>query len=102
MAELFDERSDIPYDRSSVRLGEGEQLGMQRLQEVLESAGRPGRRWAEVWPPILESTVITRSNLGRIANDLRKRGVIDAPGWPSERHQIPTDSQVLRLTEGSR
>jgi three-Cys-motif partner protein len=97
MTELFGKQMDIPTDRSSLRLKEGEQAAESNLLAALRAAGAVGKRWRELWPSILNSDVITHSRLGRIANELRKARVIDAPGWPSERSIIPGDDQLLRL-----
>jgi three-Cys-motif partner protein len=97
MTELFGGLLDAPSDRSSVRLRQGEEAAKGALIASLKSAGPSGRVWGEIWPPILNSIVITHSRLGRIANELRKSGAIDAPGWPSDRKIIPEDAQLLRL-----
>jgi three-Cys-motif partner protein len=97
MADFFGESADIPFDRSSLRLKQGEDLARSKLLEALSRAGSEGARWGELWPPILESAVVTHSRLGRIANELRKSGVMTAPDWPSERHQIPKDDQLLLI-----
>jgi three-Cys-motif partner protein len=97
MGDLFAGASEIPSDRSSLRLKSGEEQGKSKLLDALAAAGATGIRWQDVWPTILNSTVITSSRLGRIANELRKNGVLEAPGWPSERQIIPKDDQLLRL-----
>jgi three-Cys-motif partner protein len=97
MSGLFDESCDIPFDRSSIKLREGEELARSKLLDALRRTGEHGAQWKDVWPAILETTVVTRSKLGRFTNDLRKSGIILAPGWPSERHLIPADDQVLRF-----
>jgi three-Cys-motif partner protein len=97
MPELFGRQMDVPTDRSSLRIKEGEAIAKSELLAALKIAGTAGKCWREVWPPILNSVVVTQSRLGRIANDLRKAGVIDAPGWPSERKVIPEEEQLVRL-----
>jgi hypothetical protein len=97
MTELFGGQMDVPSDRSSVRLREGEEAAREALLAALESAGTAGARWREIWPPVLNSAVITHSHLGRMVNDLRKARVIAAPCWPSERKMIPEEDQLLRL-----
>ncbi len=97
MTELFGKQMDVPTDRSSLRLKEGEEIAKAELLSALRRAGKAGTFWRAIWPPILNSTVVTHSRLGRIANDLRKARVIDAPGWPSERKIIPEEDQQLRL-----
>lgn len=85
----------IPNDRSSLAIANGSKQAEFKLVEALKLAGSSGVCWQDAWPPILNACVITRSKLGRIANELRKDGRIRAPDWPSERHQIPTDNQFL-------
>jgi three-Cys-motif partner protein len=97
MADIFGGKADIPSDRCSKRMHDGEEQAKTRLLSSLKRAGSAGATWRDVWPAILETTVITRSALGRLTNDLRKSKVIDAPDWPSERQSIPKDDQVLRL-----
>lgn len=99
MDELFDERLDVPFDRSSLRLKEGEEAARAALLATLSAAGSSGKVWREIWPPILNSAVVTLSRLGRLVNENRKAGVIEAPGWPSERKIIPEDAQLLRLSQ---
>jgi three-Cys-motif partner protein len=95
-ADLFGHEIDIPNDRSSVKLRDGEVQAKSLLISILSSA-QTGKRWVQVWPLVLNDAVITRSKLGRMVNEMRKNGEIDAPGWPSERHYIPADNQLLRL-----
>lgn len=98
MLELFGKQMDVPTDRSSLRLKEGEEAAESELLAALRIAGTEGICWRELWPPILNAVVITQSRLGRVANELRKARVIDAPSWPSERKIIPEEDQLLRLT----
>lgn len=98
MLELFGKQMDVPTDRSSLRLKAGEEVAKSELLTALKIAGVAGKCWSKLWPPILNAVVITHSRLGRIANDLRKARVIDAPGWPSERKIIPEEDQLLRLS----
>jgi three-Cys-motif partner protein len=98
MADFFGGAADVPFDRSSLNLSWGEESSQAKLLDMIRSGGTGGVRWAEVWPRILETTVITHSRLGRIANDLRKGCVIVAPNWPSERHQIPKEDQILLIS----
>jgi hypothetical protein len=79
-----------------VKLRDGEVQAKSLLISILSSA-QTGKRWVQVWPLVLNDAVITRSKLGRMVNEMRKNGEIDAPGWPSERHYIPADNQLLRL-----
>jgi protein gp37 len=81
----------------AVRFFSVEELARSKLLDALRRTGEHGAQWKDVWPAILETTVVTRSKLGRFTNDLRKSGIILAPGWPSERHLIPADDQVLRF-----
>ena len=98
MADFFGGAADVPFDRSSLTLKAGEDSARVKLLDILRHAGSGGRRWRDLWPPILDTTVVTHSRLGRIANDLRRVGVIAAPNWPSERHQIPKDDQLLLIS----
>ncbi len=98
--DLFSSGEDaVPNDRSSMMISKGSTYAKKELIEALKSAGQSGLCWQDVWPRVLNSCVITRSKLGRIANELRKDGRILAPDWPSERHQIPSDSQTLIWVE---
>ncbi|MEO6389332.1 MAG: three-Cys-motif partner protein TcmP [Croceibacterium sp.] len=97
MSDFFGAHGDVPNDRSSVRLREGEIQARQLLLASLASAGTAGRAWSQVWPSVLNDAVITRSKLGHIVNEMRKTRAIDAPNWPSERKIIPQEEQLLRL-----
>lgn len=100
MDELFDEEMDVQFDRSSLRLKEGAEAANAVLLATLNKAGLSGKLWCDLWPPILNSTVVTHSWLGRLVNQHRKAGMIEAPGWPSERKIIPEENQLLRLGQG--
>lgn len=97
MADLFGGTTDARLDRSSHRIQQGEDSAETKLLGTLRLAGEIGAKWGNLWPEILQDSVVTHSALGRIVNRLRKTGEIIAPGWPSERHQIPKDNQLLRL-----
>jgi three-Cys-motif partner protein len=102
MGDFFGAQSDVPNDRSSVRLRVGEAEARRRLIANLQSAGPLGMKWSRVWPLVLNDAVITRSKLGRVVNEMRKAKEIDAPNWPSERYTIPQDDQLLRLITNPR
>lgn len=96
IGDLFADGADaVPNDRSSRIMKSGRQLAPARMIEKLSSADTTGVIWKDVWPPILDEHSVTRSWLGRQANELRKSGQISAPGWPSERKQIPDEEQLL-------
>ncbi len=97
MADFFGAAADAPFDRSALALKAGEDSARAKLLDCLTRVGSAGMCWSDLWPPILDSTVVTHSRLGRIANELRKSGIIAAPNWPSERHKIPKDDQLLML-----
>lgn len=97
MADIFGGSADVQFDRSSQRIERGEGLAETHLLAALRSAGNKGLKWGDLWPLILETAVVTHSALGQIVNRLRKTGEISAPGWPSERHRIPKDEQILRI-----
>lgn len=96
IGDLFADGADaVPNDRSSQVIKRSHKQAPIRLNERLVAAGITGIAWGELWPPILEDYSVTRSWLGRQVNELRKMGKISAPGWPSERKQIPDDEQLL-------
>lgn len=96
MGDLFGDGSDaIPNDRSSQVLRLSKEQAPNNLVERLKAAGTAGTTWGKLWPQILEDFSVTRSWLGRQVNELRKSGQLLTPGWPSERKQIPDDSQSL-------
>lgn len=98
MADFFAGAADIPLDRSSLTLRAGEETARAKLVDLLKHAGKGGARWCSLWPPIFDTRVVTHSRLGRIANDLRKSGIITTPHWPSERHKMPKEEQLLRIS----
>ena len=85
----------VPNDRSSQVLRLSKEQAPNNLAERMIAAGAAGTTWGELWPQILEDFSVTRSWLGRQVNDLRKSDQLLAPGWPSERKQIPDDDQRL-------
>jgi three-Cys-motif partner protein len=96
VGDLFGDGADaIPNDRSSLIKRRSQAQAPIRLKESLIGAGKAGITWSGVWPPILDDFSVTRSWLGRHVNGLRKSNQILAPGWPSERTQIPPDDQIL-------
>lgn len=99
MADIFGPDVDSQHDRSARLISDGRDQAETKVLTALRSAGPTGLKWSALWPLVLETTVVTYSALGRIVNDLRKDGVIDAPGWPSENYKIPKEEQLLRLRD---
>ena len=96
IGDLFAYGEDaVPNDRSSQVIRRSREQAPIRLNELLVAAGAKGLVWGDLWPSILEDFSVTRSWLGHHVNDNRKSGQISAPGWPSERKQIPDDDQRL-------
>jgi three-Cys-motif partner protein len=97
MGDLFADGSDaVPNDRSTQVIRRSKEEASRRLEAMLVNADSGFRTWKECWPLILAELSVTHSWLGRQINDWRKAGQISAPGWPSERTQIPSDEQKLR------
>ncbi|MCM3419484.1 three-Cys-motif partner protein TcmP [Sphingopyxis alaskensis] len=100
IGDLFADGEDaVPNDRSSQVIRQSRQDAIRALGAQIMTAGSSGMVWGNLWPPILEDFSVTRSWLGHQVNDMRKAGRILAPGWPSERKQIPEDSQRLILAQ---
>lgn len=96
VGDLFADGADaVPNDRSSQVIRRSRELAPLRLRERLVAAGPKGMAWCDLWPPILDDFSVTRSWLGRQVNEIRKSGHISAPGWPSERKEIPDADQRL-------
>jgi len=96
MDDLFAEGEDaVPNDRSSQILRRSQVRAPVTLEREIKAAGAGGILWGKLWPPILNEHAVTRSWLGREVNARRKKGCLLAPGWPSEKHQIPEDDQRL-------
>jgi three-Cys-motif partner protein len=96
IGDLFADGSDaVPNDRSSQVIRRSQEQAPTLLERRLMAEGAAGMTWGELWPPILEDFSVTRSWLGRQVNELRKSGQLLAPGWSSERKQIPDDAQRL-------
>ena len=103
MGDLFADGVDaVPNDRSSRVMKRSRELALARLIEELSATGSSGAIWKDLWPTILEDYSITRSWLGRQVNDLRKAGQISAPGWSSERREIPEENQLIVCSDGPR
>lgn len=96
IGDLFADGEDaVPNDRSSVLIRQNQEQALPYLVNALTDAGKSGMLWKDLWPPVLQEYSVTRSWLGRQVNELRKSGSLAAPGWPSERKQIPDDDQLL-------
>jgi three-Cys-motif partner protein len=94
--DLFSGGEDaVPNDSSSQIVQRSQAQAPLRLIEQLAGAGQIGLTWGELWPPILADFSVTQSWLGRRVNEMRKAKKLLAPGWPSERKQIPENSQRL-------
>lgn len=94
--DFFADRSDaIANDRSSQIIRRSQENAAIEVTKRLKTASSLGVSWGDLWPPILENFSVTRSWLGRYVNDLRRSNQVTAPGWPSERKQIPDDGQRL-------
>lgn len=96
MGDFFADGSDaVPNDRSSQVIRRSQLQAPIQLKNRLIAAGGEGVTWGELWPQVLEDFSVTRSWLGRQVNYFRKAGQLLAPGWSSERKQIPDDDQRL-------
>lgn len=103
IGDLFPDGSDaIPNDRSSQVMKSGHEQAPVYLTKRLAEAGVDGIAWRDLWPPILDQFSVTRSWLGRQVNELRKLGLISAPGWPDGRKEIPDEDQMLIWANGNR
>ena len=92
--DLFSGADMVQQDAGSMEIADGKSRGAAFAKQLV--ANRPlGIAWSELWPTVLESFTIRRSDLGHAMNELRKLGEIDAPGWPSERHSKPQDGQLF-------
>lgn len=85
-------------DPSSQQIAEGKAGGIAYAKHVIMESPA-GIRWSLLWPTVLEKFTIRRSELGSAMNDLRKSGVICAPGWPSEQKRQPQDQQLFTAFE---
>jgi three-Cys-motif partner protein len=82
------------FDFSTRQIEEGLAQGRSAAEQIILSSAA-GIRWKNLWPSVLNDSVITTSGLGRAINDLRKLGRITAPDWPSEKKIIPVSDQLL-------
>ena len=93
--ELLASTYDMGPDRSSVSLPLEEQRARQMLLNLVPDEGA-GARWDSVWPVVLARCVIRLKDLRRIANEYRKQGVLDFPGWPGSMKRTPEDAYLVR------
>ena len=92
--ELFGGTDKVQQDPSSKEIADGKTGGADYARQLIADSAS-GIEWSELWPSVLEHFTIRRSDLGNAMNALRKSVVINAPGWPSERHRQPQDGQVF-------
>ena len=91
MDDLFGGADAVPHDRSSQVMKLGQEQAKRDLEAALRVAGIRGVTWIELWPAILSARVVTHSQLGHAANELRRAGKISIAEWPNERTRIPKD-----------
>ena len=93
--ELLTSTNQMGPDRSMVSLLREEQRARQLLHNLVPSEG-PGIRWDTIWPEVLTRCVIRLTALKRIANEDRKAGILDFPGWPTGTKRTPEDGYLVR------
>ena len=93
--DLFGGADAVQQDASSMEVANGRSRGTEFARQLVADS-ISGLRWSELWPSVLERFTIRRIDLGNALNDFRKSGLLDAPGWPSERHRQPSDGQFFR------
>ena len=91
--DLFGGTDTVQQDPSSKEIADGKTGGTAFAQEMIADSAS-GIEWSELWPSVLERFTIRRGDLGNAINNLRKSGVIDAPGWPKG-HRTPKDGQMF-------
>ena len=91
--DLFGGADTVQQDPSSKEIADGKTGGAAFAQELITDSAS-GIEWSELWPSVLERFTIRRSDLGNAINNLRKSGVINAPGWPKG-HRTPKDGQMF-------
>ncbi|HEY9092355.1 three-Cys-motif partner protein TcmP [Parasphingorhabdus sp.] len=89
---FFDE--DISSDPVSTLLRNEPARASEAVLELLKSNSE-GIIYHDLWPIILESFQITKSQLAREINHLRKEGKLRIPEWPSERHSVPQNGFLI-------
>lgn len=94
-SDLFGGADAVQIDPSSREIEEGRTNGPAYAKELID-ASQSGILWSKLWPQVLTKFTIRRSELGRAVNEMRQAGKITAPDWPSERHKIPPDAQLLK------
>jgi three-Cys-motif partner protein len=104
MDDLFAGGLDaVPNDRSSQRIRKNQEQAAVRLGEVLAASGPTGMAWGDLWPEFLKDFSVTRSWLGRKANEMRMADQISIPGWPpGNRKHMPDDDYRLFGVEHQR
>ncbi|MGY2735570.1 three-Cys-motif partner protein TcmP [Sphingomonas sp. UYP23] len=93
--ELLASTNQMGPDRSSISLVDEEQRARALLRDLPPADG-PGVRWDSVWPVVLSRCVIRLTDLKRIANEYRKSGVLEFPGWPTTPKRTPEDEYLVR------
>lgn len=91
---LFGGADRLASEFSTQAIDCGAKNGLQYAKQIICSSSQ-GIMWKDLWPQVLDEFVITTSSLGRGINDLRKLGIVTAPGWPSKQKVIPLENQLL-------
>ena len=79
-----------PGERSAQEIAKGEAAARSLLIELLAKQ-RDGIVWSELWPTVLDACVVTHSQLGDIARELRTSSHISIPAWTSGSLKRPRD-----------
>jgi hypothetical protein len=93
--ELLASTNEMGPDRSMVSLSSEAQRARQMLRDLVPSS-QPAVRWGTIWPEVLSRCVIRLTDLKRIANEDRKAGILEFPGWPAGAKRTPEDNYLVR------
>lgn len=93
--ELMASANDMGPDRSSVSLPREAERARRMLLELPPSDGSL-IRWDAAWPLVLSRCVVRLTDLKRMANEMRKSGDLDFPGWPAGAKRTPEDAFGFR------
>jgi three-Cys-motif partner protein len=93
--EMFGSLSELAPDPSEAFLFAEERLADAFLSELVPPAPMTAP-WSDLWPKVMERHVVGRARINRLANEMRKTGVVNFTNWGARQRAPDSHNQVTR------